>query len=98
MGSRPTITDLAKTAGVSVATVDRVLNRRFPVREDTAIRVVQAAEAIGYHATDLLKRRLAETPQRRFGLVRSIGQVSQCAFSQFSGVAFFRECGLHIAL
>ncbi len=69
MVSRPTITDLAKQAGVSVATVDRVLNRRLPVREDTAIRVVQAAEAIGYHATGLLKRRLTEIPQRRFGFI-----------------------------
>jgi LacI family transcriptional regulator len=69
MVSRPTIQDLAKQAGVSVATVDRVLNRRLPVREDTAIRVVQAAEAIGYHATGLLKRRLTETPQRKFGFL-----------------------------
>ncbi len=69
MVSRPTIQDLAKQAGVSVATVDRVLNRRLPVREDTARRVVQAAEAIGYHATGLLKRRLIETPQRRFGFL-----------------------------
>jgi LacI family transcriptional regulator len=69
MVSRPTIQDLAKHAGVSVATVDRVLNRRLPVREDTAVRVVQAAEAIGYHATGLLKRRLTETPQRRFGFL-----------------------------
>ncbi len=69
MVSRPTITDLAKQAGVSVATVDRVLNRRLPVREDTAVRVVQAAEAIGYHATGLLKRRLTEIPQRRFGFL-----------------------------
>jgi LacI family transcriptional regulator len=69
MVSRPTINDLARQAGVSVATVDRVLNRRLPVREDTAIRVVQAAEAIGYHATGLLKRRLTEIPQRRFGFL-----------------------------
>jgi LacI family transcriptional regulator len=69
MVSRPTIQDLAKKAGVSVATVDRVLNRRLPVREDTAIRVVEAAEAIGYHATGLLKRRLTETPQRRLGFL-----------------------------
>lgn len=69
MVSRPTITDLAKKAGVSVATVDRVLNRRLPVREDTAILVVQAAEAIGYHATGLLKRRLTETPKRKFAFL-----------------------------
>jgi LacI family transcriptional regulator len=66
---RPTIQDLAKQAGVSVATVDRVLNRRLPVREDTALRVVKAAEEIGYHATGLLKRRLTETPQKRFGFL-----------------------------
>jgi LacI family transcriptional regulator len=69
MVARPTINDLAKKAGVSVATVDRVLNGRLPVREDTAQRVVQAAEAIGYHATGLLKRRLSETPKRRFGFL-----------------------------
>ena len=60
MGKRATITDLAREAGVSVATVDRVLNRRLPVREDTALRVVAAAEAIGYHATGLLKQRMTE--------------------------------------
>ncbi len=69
MVSRPTINDLAKKAGVSVATVDRVLNRRLPVREDTTIRVVEAAEAIGYHATGLLKSRLTESPKRRFGFL-----------------------------
>jgi LacI family transcriptional regulator len=69
MVSRPTIVDLAKAAGVSVATVDRVLNRRLPVREDTAQRVVRAAETIGFHATGLLKRRLIELPKRRFGFL-----------------------------
>lgn len=69
MVSRPTIKDLAMQAGVSVATVDRVLNQRLPVREHTAVRVVEAAEAIGYHATGLLKRRLAESPRRRFGFL-----------------------------
>jgi LacI family transcriptional regulator len=69
MVNRPTILDLAKAAGVSVATVDRVLNRRLPVREDTAQRVVRAAEDIGFHATGLLKRRLVELPKRRFGFL-----------------------------
>ena len=69
MVKRPTITDLARQAGVSVATVDRVLNRRLPVRDDTAQRVVAAAEVIGYHATGLLKRRMSEVPQRSFGFL-----------------------------
>ena len=69
MVSRPTIMDLAKQAGVSAATVDRVLNQRLPVRADTAERVVQAAEAIGFHATGLLRQRLTETPRRKFGFL-----------------------------
>lgn len=69
MVKRPTLTDLAKTAGVSIATVDRVINRRLPVSEHTATRVVEAAESIGYHATGLLKRRLHEAPVRRFGFL-----------------------------
>jgi LacI family transcriptional regulator len=69
MGKRATISDLARRAGVSVATVDRVLNRRLPVREDTALRVVEAAEAIGYHATGLLKQRLTEVKQCTLGFL-----------------------------
>jgi LacI family transcriptional regulator len=69
MSRRPTIADLAEAAGVSVATVDRVLNRRLPVREDTVSRVVAAAEAIGYHASLLLRRRLAERPKRSFAFL-----------------------------
>ena len=69
MVDRPTIHDLAKAAGVSVATVDRVLNQRLPVRSDTTQRVVAAAEAIGYHATGLLKRRMVEVPKRRLGFL-----------------------------
>ena len=69
MVDRPTIADLAKKAGVSVATVDRVLNRRLPVRGDTAQRVVTAAEAIGFHAVSLLRHRLTEIPKRKFAFL-----------------------------
>jgi LacI family transcriptional regulator len=69
MVKRPTLHDLAKAAGVSIATVDRVINRRLPVSDDTAQRVVKAAEEIGYHATSLLKRRIHEMPVRRFGFL-----------------------------
>ena len=70
MSRRPTITDLAREAGVSVATVDRVLNRRHPVREETARRVADAASSLGYHAAGLIRQRLAEElPQVRIGFV-----------------------------
>lgn len=70
MGKRPTISDLARAADVSVATVDRVLNQRHPVREGTADRVLRAAESIGFHATSLLKQRLrTNAPQRTLGFL-----------------------------
>ena len=61
---RPTISDLAKASGVSVATIDRVLNGRLPVREQTARRVYEAAQDIGYHAVGLLRQRVFEDVPR----------------------------------
>ncbi|THK34592.1 LacI family DNA-binding transcriptional regulator [Ensifer sp. MPMI2T] len=70
MTRRPTIADLAQAAGVSVATVDRVLNGRHPVREETARRVYDAAKTIGYHAVGLLRQRVFEDlPQYRLGFL-----------------------------
>ena len=70
MAKRPTISDLATASGVSVATVDRVLNGRLPVREETAERVLQAAETIGFHAATLLKHRIRnELPTRTLGFL-----------------------------
>lgn len=68
MSSRPTMAAVAKAAGVSVATVDRVLNSRLPVRNGTAERVIVAAQQIGYHATELMRQRLREqVPLLRLG-------------------------------
>lgn len=68
MSSRPTMSAVARAAGVSVATVDRVLNSRLPVRDGTAERVIIAAQQIGYHATELMRQRLREqAPLRRLG-------------------------------
>jgi len=67
---RATIADVAETAGVSVATVDRVLSGRLPVKEHTASLVLKAAESIGFHATPLLKTRLSpDAKRRRFGFL-----------------------------
>jgi LacI family transcriptional regulator len=46
--ARPTTKDLAKAAGVSLATVDRVLNRRSGVRKITVERVTRAIADIGF--------------------------------------------------
>lgn len=70
MSKRPTITDLARASGVSVATVDRVLNGRLPVREETQRRVYEAATGIGYHAAGLIAQRMRkELPEYRLGFV-----------------------------
>lgn len=46
--SRPTVHDVATEAGVSLATVDRVLNARAGVREKTVERVQTAIRKLGY--------------------------------------------------
>jgi LacI family transcriptional regulator len=45
---RPTTKDLARAAGVSLATVDRVLNRRPGVREETVQAVARAIDELGF--------------------------------------------------
>jgi LacI family transcriptional regulator len=45
---RPTVHDIAETAGVSLATVDRVLNRRPGVKAATRDRVEAAIRKIGF--------------------------------------------------
>jgi LacI family transcriptional regulator len=44
----PTIRDVAKRAGVSIATVSRVLNDSASVGEDKRVRVMEAARELGY--------------------------------------------------
>ncbi|QXH78131.1 LacI family DNA-binding transcriptional regulator [Pseudomonas salmasensis] len=67
---RPTIATVAAHAGLSVATVDRVLNARAPVNPGTAEQVFQAAEAVGYFAARLIGQRIRERrPTYRFGVL-----------------------------
>ncbi len=83
MARRKTITDVAREAGVSVATVDRVLNGREKVREATARQVFEAAQRIGYHAAGLIGQRLqTELPYMRFGFV--LHKEKQAFFQHFA--------------
>ncbi|MFM2354425.1 MAG: hypothetical protein RLZZ528_161 [Pseudomonadota bacterium] len=58
---RPTVNDIAREAGVSLATVDRVLNARPGVRPGTILRVNEAIDRLGYvrdtAAANLARRR-----------------------------------------
>ena len=70
MARRTTLRDIAIQAGVGVATVDRVLNRRAPVTAKTATRVLAAAEALNYHARGLMRHRVeAMVPARTLGFI-----------------------------
>lgn len=70
MANRPTLHDVAREAGVSVTTVDRALNGRMRVREDTLRNIADAAHRIGYHAHGLLARNLdTSKPEMTFGFV-----------------------------
>jgi LacI family transcriptional regulator len=48
---RPNLHDVARHAGVSPATVSRVLNNTAPVRDDVRQRVVASANSLGYRAS-----------------------------------------------
>ncbi|KIC47667.1 LacI family transcriptional regulator [Ruegeria sp. ANG-S4] len=48
MVKKPTVNDIARVAGVSLATVDRVLNRRPGVRSVTVQKVQNAIDELGY--------------------------------------------------
>lgn len=68
--AEPTMEDVARLAGVGVATVDRVINKRAKVRPQTAQKVLDAAQTLGFRRVGLIQRRIAEqqtTP--RLGVV-----------------------------
>lgn len=58
------IADVAQQAGVSTATVDRVLNHRPGVRPATVQAVLKAAAALGYLPQDDLYKALRPQPMR----------------------------------
>lgn len=70
--ARTTLEDVAKAAGVSLATVDRVLNRRPGVHAQTAERVQQAIAQLKYRP-DRFAARLARGREHRFQFILPAG-------------------------
>lgn len=60
--SKPQLSDLAAAAGVSLATVDRVINRRKGVKERTRHRVLDIAREIGFLSANDATLHGAERP------------------------------------
>jgi LacI family transcriptional regulator len=69
---RATLEDVARAAGVSLATVDRVVNRRDGVRDKTVARVEAAVAKLGYRA-DPAATRLARNQSFRFAFILPTG-------------------------
>ena len=67
---RPTIKDVAQAAGVSVATVNRVLAGAENVRQSTRALVTEAAERIGFYGLGAIQARSAALrPRLRLGVL-----------------------------
>lgn len=70
MAPRPTIADLARAAGVSVATVNRILGGSDVVRPATIQRVQDAAKEIGFYGLAVIAaRKQSALPRYRFGFL-----------------------------
>ena len=73
MSDRVTIRDVARKAGVSIATVSRVINAKGDVSDTTRARVERAASALGYSA-DPVARALVSQKTGLVGIV--VGEFS----------------------
>ncbi|MER8375774.1 LacI family DNA-binding transcriptional regulator [Mesorhizobium sp. M1338] len=68
--TRPTIRDLATAAGVSTATVNRILSGSVSVRPKTIQRVQSAAEEIGFYGIGAIDNRARQiSPHYRLGFL-----------------------------
>ncbi len=66
---RVSMSELAREAGVSVATVDRLLNGREAVRQVTRDVILAAAKRLGHPLAAGLEERSPDGPEVRFGIV-----------------------------
>lgn len=68
MDRKPTMTDVARVAGVGTMTVSRVLNESAPVSAEAAGRVYRAIEKLGYRPNEMA-RALRGLKSRTIGII-----------------------------
>ncbi len=66
--ARTTIQDVAKEAGVSITTVSRVVNKNYPVKESTRIKVEAAIKRLSFKP-NLLARSLIQNSTKTIGIL-----------------------------
>ena len=80
IGAKLTIRDVARTAGVSVGTVSRVLNRNESVHADMRQRVHQAIDTLGYSPNHVARSMRSRTTQTIGCIIREISIPPLAAF------------------
>ena len=80
---RPTMKEVAAVAGVSLATVSRVINGDASVRADLASRVRDAVAVLGYR-----QNLTASTLRRADGLSASIGLILEDVSNPYSAALY----------
>jgi len=68
MRRKITINDVATEAGVSIATVSRVLNKDKNVKDETKVRVMEVIDRLGYHA-NAMARSLRKKKSYTMGII-----------------------------
>ena len=85
MAKRPTLRDVARAAGVSIATVNRVVSAEPNVRNETARKVANAAQEVGYHGHNLLNQQVKQSlPLVKLGFV--LHKERQKFYQEFANV------------
>lgn len=93
----PTITDVAREAGVSIKTVSRVLNREAGVHEQTREQVLAVVERLKYRPK-LSARSLAGARSFLIGLLYYDPSAAFIGAAQKGAVVRCREAGYHLVV
>src|SRR5689334_11957404 len=99
MGRRPTIYDVAREAGVAASTVSGAYSRPGRVHAETAQKIFQAAERLGYRSGPLNGQQAGARPTHRStGLV--IADVTNPFYGEIikGGYEAAREAGYQLVL